>query len=370
MGRKVTILGAGGTGLTLAAVWTLAGHDVLLYDEPDQEGIAELRRTGHIEVDFPDGKKIVPAPRTALGGEELADRGRHAEVVVFACTVWRQESMIRAILPLLKDGQTLLFAPGNLGSILFRNLFESYVRTTGIRPHILVGEMEGNWFPCRRTGPASVIQATTATARRVAALPSSDTPELMKSLEGLVETIPCSCVLEATLNSPNVVIHLAASLLNLGGAEKKGREFCLFRDGLTPAVHDVVERMNIEKESVYAAYGWMPRSPLPLLRDILRGDLSDELKRFVSLQGPDGPQHRYLREDAMCGVSLLHELAALASVPTPVTDALLTLAGVLHDRDYLSVECGPLRRLGFAGNTPEDLNVFLSGKGENHASGH
>ena len=192
----------------------------------------------------------------------------------------------------------------------------------------------------------------------------------MKSLEGLVETIPCSCVLEATLNSPNVVIHLAASLLNLGGAEKKGREFCLFRDGLTPAVHDVVERMNIEKESVYAAYGWMPRSPLPLLRDILRGDLSDELKRFVSLQGPDGPQHRYLREDAMCGVSLLHELAALASVPTPVTDALLTLAGVLHDRDYLSVECGPLRRLGFAGNTPEDLNVFLSGKGENHASGH
>ncbi len=321
MGRKVTILGAGGTGLTLAAVWTLAGHDVLLYDEPDQEGIAELRRTGHIEADFPDGKKIVPAPRTALGGEELADRGRHAEVVVFACTVWRQESMIRAILPLLKDGQTLLFAPGNLGSILFRNLFESYVRTTGTRPHILVGEMEGNWFPCRRTGHA-------------------------------------------------VVIHLAASLLNLGGAEKKGREFCLFRDGLTPAVHDVVERMNIEKESVYAAYGWMPRSPLPLLRDILRGDLSDELKRFVSLQGPDGPQHRYLREDAMCGVSLLHELAALASVPTPVTDALLTLAGVLHDRDYLSVECGPLRRLGFAGNTPEDLNVFLSGKGENHASGH
>ena len=39
MARKLTIMGAGGTGLALAAEWTLAGHDVTLYDDPEHEDI-------------------------------------------------------------------------------------------------------------------------------------------------------------------------------------------------------------------------------------------------------------------------------------------------------------------------------------------
>ena len=38
MARKLTIMGAGGTGLALAAEWTLAGHDVTLYEKTDRLG--------------------------------------------------------------------------------------------------------------------------------------------------------------------------------------------------------------------------------------------------------------------------------------------------------------------------------------------
>ena len=280
--------------------------------------------------------------------------------------------MFEAVLPLLKDGQTLLFAPGNAGSLRFRRMLGEYGARSGRMPHVVVGEMEGNWFPCRRTGPAAVFQALPLAPHAVAAFPAADTPRLMKRLEGLLDARAGTCALETALNSPNVVIHLAASLLNIGGMENKGKGFCLFRDGLTPAVCCVVEKVNAEKEAVFAAYAWTPRSPLALLREIMRGDLSEGLRRFVSLSGPDGPEHRYLREDAMCGASLLRQLGRLAGVETPVLDAALTLAGVLHGCAYMG-EKGQgvtLRSLGFSGKNPEELNDFLTEQGEKHASCH
>lgn len=373
MARKLTIMGAGGTGLALAAEWTLAGHDVTLYDDSEHEDIlAAVRRTGHIEADRPEGKLKAPAPATVVGHDRLALHAADTELFAFCCTAWRQEAMIEAVLPFLRDGQALLFAPGNAGSLRFRRMLGEYGVRSGRMPQVVVGEMEGNWFPCRRTGPASVFQALPLAPHAVAAFPAVDTPRLVKRLEGLLEARPGTCVLEAALNSPNVVIHLAASLLNIGGMEKKGKGFCLFRDGLTPAVCSVVEKVNAEKEAVFAAYGWTPRSPLALLREIMRGEPSEGLRRFVSLSGPDRPEHRYLREDAMCGASLLHQSGRLAGVETPVLDAALTLAGVLHGCEYMG-EKGQgvtLRSLGFSGKKPEELNDFLTEQGEKDASCH
>ena len=111
MARKLTIMGAGGTGLALAAEWTLAGHDVTLYDDPEHEDIlAAVRRAGHIEADRPEGTLKAPAPATAAGHDRLALHAADTELFAFCCTAWRQEAMIEAVLPLLKDGQTLLLS--------------------------------------------------------------------------------------------------------------------------------------------------------------------------------------------------------------------------------------------------------------------
>ena len=148
MARKLTIMGAGGTGLALAAEWTLAGHDVTLYDDPEHEDIlAAVRRAGHIEADRPEGTLKAPAPATAAGHDRLALHAADTELFAFCCTAWRQEAMIEAVLPLLKDGQTLLFAPGNAGSLRFRRMLGEYGARSGRMPHVVVGEMEGNWFP-------------------------------------------------------------------------------------------------------------------------------------------------------------------------------------------------------------------------------
>ena len=74
----------------------------------------------------------------------------------------------------------------------------------------------------------------------------------------------------------------------------------------------------------------------------------------------------------MCGASLLHQSGRLAGVETPVLDAALTLAGVLHGCEYMG-EKGQgvtLRSLGFSGKKPEELNDFLTEQGEKDASCH
>ena len=59
-----------------------------------------------------------------------------------------------------------------------------------------------------------------------------------------------------------------------------------------------------------------------------------ELEAFRNLSGPDGLNHRYITEDAGCGVALLVSLAETCGVEVPVTEALLTLASWLTGKDY------------------------------------
>jgi hypothetical protein len=50
----------------------------------------------------------------------------------------------------------------------------------------------------------------------------------------------------------------------------------------------------------------------------------------------------------------------MIGVPTPFTDALITMANVINQTDYLLVpEARTVEKLGIAGMTVEELNKFL-----------
>ena len=126
----------------------------------------------------------------------------------------------------------------------------------------MLGELEGNLYPCRRMHPARIFMAFPPARRMVAALPAVDSPRLQAALDGILETSPASNVLETALNSPNVVIHLMASLLNLGAVEQSHGAYRLYETGLTPGVLAMLDAMNMEKERLFAAWGWAPHASI------------------------------------------------------------------------------------------------------------
>lgn len=353
MNERITVLGAGGTGLAAAADLTLAGCRVTLYEEPefekslrvvaDRGGIrlTGAGRTGQAKVD-----RITTDIREALDG---------AKVVLVAVVASRHRQIARLIAPCLRDGQVVVFSPGNAGSLVLAGVLREAKRA----PDVKIAELEGNLYPCRVTGEAEAIIAVPFKSKYIAAFPAKDTGDVIAALSPFYAMQPATNVVEAALNSPNVVIHLAASLLNVGAIERSGGAYFLYKTGLTPSVLRCVEAVHAEKLCVFQALGYQERSPLDHLRKVARTDEFPDLDLFRGLIGPTSASHRYITEDAGTGVSLMISLAEMLGVPVPTTRALVSLASAINQVDYLAAG-RTLGNLGMAHMTADQLNRFLS----------
>lgn len=326
MGKKICVLGAGGTGQTFAADMGILGHDVTLW-ETDAAVLDGIRQAGGITL-IGAGRTGKSLPRLTTDMAEAVDG---AELVVVCTVAERHGEFAELCAPCLRRGQALFISAGSAASFLFDRALR---HASGGEHGVILGELEGNLYPCRLLRPAQVIAAFPPARRRVAALPAVNTPLLEKALEGVLETQAASNVFETALNSPNVVIHLMASLLNLGAVERAGESYRLYRQGLTPSIMRMLHAMNEEKETLYRAFDWTARSPLIHLDMVARQDEYPEQDAFRDLIGPTGAEHRYITEDAATCVALFSDLGRLARVPTPLADSLLTLAGALHGEDY------------------------------------
>lgn len=353
MNERITVIGAGGTGLAAAADLTLAGCRVTLYEEPqyeknlrvvaDRGGIQLVGagRTGHAKVD-----RITTDVREALDG---------VRVVLVAVVASRHAQIAGLLAPFLRDGHTVVFSPGNAGSLVLARILREAKRSTKVK----IAELEGNLYPCRVTGEAEAIIAVPVKSKYVAAFPARDTGAVIEALSPFYAMQPATNVVEAALNSPNVVIHLAASLLNIGAIERSGGAYYLYKTGLTPSVLRCVEAVHAEKKRVFEALGYQERSPLDHLKRVARTDEFPELDLFRGLIGPTCATHRYITEDASTGVSLMISLGDLFGIPTPHTKALVSLASAINQVDYLATG-RTLWNLGIAKLSADQLNRFLA----------
>ena len=96
------------------------------------------------------------------------------------------------------------------------------------------------------------------------------------------------------------------------------------------------------------------------MRSIMDRDSHPELDWFRGLDGPSSFQHRYVSEDAACGLAMLVSLGRQYQVPTPLAQAFLTVAGVINGTDYLA-SGRTLESLGLGGLSPQDLLARLAG---------
>lgn len=353
MNRNIAVLGAGGTGQTAAADLTLSGCRVTLFELPKYaESLDAVMEHGGITVEGAGNTGFAKINNITTDIEEAL---KDAEIIIVAVVAARHEEMAETCAPYLKDGQIILISPGNAGSIVFYNKFKEKEITADVS----IAELEGNLHPCRITGPAKVIVAFPTKSKYVAAFPAKNTARVIEDLKGIYNLVPATNVFEAALNTPNVVIHLGASLLNIGAIDKSGGEYYLYSEGITPSVLTCADACEAEKIALYKALGYNDRTPLDLLRKVAVQDKFPELDLFRGLIGPTSADHRYISEDAGTCVSLMISLGELTGVPVPLSRAIVTMASAINQVDYLG-NGRTLEKLGLGGFTVDELNRYLA----------
>lgn len=352
--KNITVIGGGSTGHAAAAYLTEKGFQVTICDNHKFE--KELQAIEENDGILLRGRAGRGIDKIACVTHDFQKAVESAELIMVCVPARRHEEIARKIAPYVKENQSILILPGNLGSFIFKNVFEEQ----NAEP-VLIAEMEGNLCPCRLTGPAEVTVGLPIRAKKIAVLPGSRTEEFIKKNEGVLEFVANKNVLEGALLSDNYVLHIGTTLLASSKVAELGDEFGLFLHGITDYSIKCTDAIRKERIQLLKCFGLQERdSATEFVEELRDWKNHPEYAVFRTLKGPDSLTHRYVDEDAMaCGAMAL-SCAEKTGTPMPVLKSVITIVSAINGKDYLA-EGRTLNNVGFADDTMEEILNKING---------
>jgi opine dehydrogenase len=229
----------------------------------------------------------------------------------------------------------------------------------GVKTEVILGEAATLPYCCRRLeGPGTVnIHRIDGPRNQVAALPASRTPALMAALRGVYDTVvPARSILEPALYNPNIIVHPAGALFNMGRIEHSKGEFWMYKEGITPSVKKIINGMDRERQAIMTALGYKPMTYEQVFTDLFNVSVAEFA--VASSQGPFSMQDRYVTEDVPMGVTLTASLGRRLGVPTPTYDSIIHIASLVNETEYYKTGRN-LANLGLDGLTAAQLNAYV-----------
>ena len=356
MKESFAVLGSGNGGQAIAAYLKLCGKRVALYDR-FPEFLAPIQAQGGIHL---EGVSRTGFAQLDLICSDVAQAVADAEIIFVVLPAFAHAYIAQELAGCLRDGQTVVVCPGATGGALE---FRAVWTRCGCTAQVRLCETNSLFYAARAQNGTAVISGV-KDELSLAALPAQDTQAILDDLADVYpQLIPAANVLETSLNNMNTVVHPLPVLLNAGRIES-GVPFRHYFDGITPAVGELVEKLDRERVAVGAAYGLKILS----LREAYvhyyhvsaekMSDLCHMTEAHAGIMAPGTLDSRLILEDVPMGLVPISALGRAAGVPTPILDAVIVLTGALVGQDFRT-SGRTLESLGLAGCSKDELLARL-----------
>lgn len=350
---RVGIAGAGAIALASAAWLRQAGHGVAVWS-PGGRG-AEALRTQALQASGVQSFWV-----TLEVADDAAALCAASDVLLLALPVNGHRHVMDALLPHLRDGQTVIVS--SMASLSSLYLYEA-ARRAGRQ--VTVASFGTTVLTARRESGTQVRVMTRRQAVGVSALPGAQVGRavaLCTALFGEGFSAQGSALASALANV-NPQSHGPLAVFNwtrIERAENWPQYHCM-----TPGVSRAIEALDRERRAVAAAFG-IEVGPIEAhfarsfgTEAATLADIAAEL--HAKRGGPPGPTQvdtRYVTEDMPYGLVFVEALGAMAGVPTPATRTIVDAASLVNGVDYRR-ENDLLEPLGLARETVAGLLARL-----------
>ncbi|SRR5713226_2873866 len=361
--QTIAVLGAGNGGCAAAADLTLRGYEVRLYSRSEST-LKPLIERGGIEI--VEGWRASFA-RPQLMTRDMDDAVAGADLIMIAAPAIGHEYLGRKLAPHLTDGQVILLNPGHTGGSLH---LASVLLGAGLKAKVKICETVTLTYICRIIGLARVEIYRRTERLAWAALPGKLNAELHGEISKIYPSIvPAENVIETGLCNINAIMHPAGMVANAGRIERSQGDFYFYRDGITPAIANVIGAVDQERLKIVERLGLAARSFVEIFYQAgltteaahTSGSVYQAIRDSLpnrTIKSPKSLDHRYLHEDVGYGLVPMAEIAKLVGVETLVIDSLIALASKMNRLDYRK-EGLTLEKMGLGNVRPEDLLRLL-----------
>lgn len=333
---KITVVGIGNAGTTIAADLSNKGHSVTLLKTSNKlhnDNYEYIRNNKKIMVEDLDCSYVSSIESVTTNYEEAIG---NAELVIIYIQTNYHEDVIKKMAPYVRDGQTFLIEPGYLSTCFFLQ---------NVNKDITVIEAESSPIDCRIVEPGKVKVLFKNVLNPFGVYPKEKTKSASEILEKLRYPFTITKnVAEAALHNPNLIVHTIGAIFSIPRIEYTDGEYWMYKEVFTPHIWKIVESLDSEKMNILDKLGCekLPYVEACKLRNSLDKN-EDALEVFFdyannsSPKGPSVPDSRYITEDVPQGLVLLESFGKVLNVSTPTCTGLINCASAALGSDFRKI---------------------------------
>jgi len=357
---KYTVIGAGNGGKAMAAHLALMGKDVTLYNRTASR-IEAIKELGKIRLESYDGGPH-GFGELQLVTSDMAEALDEADMVMVVVPATAHASIAAAAAPHLCDGQVVVLHPGRTGGALE---FKKVLRDLECTADVKIAETGTFIYASRSEGPAEARIFRIKNAVTVAAIPATETPEVLSKLQDVYpEFVDGKSVLHTGLDNMGAMFHPALTLHNSGRIESTAGDIEFYIDGVTHSTARVLTVLDRERVTVASAVGVRARTALEWLQvayNVQGDNIYEAIQNqtgYYGIKAPKTLNHRYIYEDIPMSLVPIASLAKRYGVSVRGIESIIRLACFVHQTDYWR-RGRTLDRLGINHHSVSELKEYV-----------
>jgi opine dehydrogenase len=332
--RKIAVIGAGNGGRAFAAYLSSRGHQVTLYNRT-------LSRVKHIA----DTLQITSEGEVAGTFPLQSVTDDYHAAITDACLILvvlpasAHAEVAAKMAPSLQNGQIILLNPGRTwGAIEVKNIISN------ARPEleVYVGETQTLLFTCREIGDIGVKIFKIKDDNPFCFYPEQDN----RHVDYLItELFPNMSVVDdikiTSLTNIGAIIHPTAVVLNAGSISRQ-QKFLFYREGLTPEVVNIIEKVDQERCKITEKLDMDPETFLEWAKKTYGVEFMTYYEAFQNIEpyrdigSPSTLFSRYITEDVPTGLVPFASMGKYFGIPTPFIDSIILMASSLVGTDFMA----------------------------------
>lgn len=332
--QKITIIGAGNNGLTMAAHLAYHGYDICLWNR-SYETIEKIIKTKTTNISGEINAKTKITSATTSMQEAL----ENSKIIFVTLPAHTHNELAVRMSPYIEPNSIVILNPGRtFGALEFYNV----LKNENCENMPIIGETQTIIYTCRKTAPDAVSLLAFKTGTLFSCLNYNDFQKVINDLPPEIGKyyIKAKSFLETSLGNVGMILHCAPVLLNTGWIENKKARFLYYYDGITPSIAALLEKLDKERISVAEAMGvkipsvqeWIYQS-----YNVKGINLFESIQLVESYHSIDAPQtlmHRYLFEDISTGLVPIEALGQRLGLKMKITSLIIDLASEMLNFDF------------------------------------
>lgn len=324
---RFCVIGAGNGGRAFAAYLSSKGYPVNLYNR-SYTRISHIKKRQGIRSKE-ELKGFFPID---LITQDLKLAIKDVDVILVVTPASAHRSIAKKIAPYLSQDQIILLNPGRtFGAVEFRRVIEEERDPFSI----FIAETQTLLFTSRQLKKNEVKILKIKNSVDFSAFPEKDNFFIYDTLIDVFPQLNAvDDYLEVTLNNIGMLLHPAISLMNAGFMDGR-KEFKFYKEGATPRICEVLERIQLELNEVFEKLGlkqiryckWAQNSYGIKEKCIYKA--IQNINAYKNIDAPKTLLTRYFTEDVPTGLVPTASLGEFLQVDTPIINSIINIASIL-----------------------------------------